>query len=310
MKHIFTIIIFVLIGFLGISKTQTETDTLKNTEKIENGDYYDTDYDWEDYIDDIRIDVKIKGNPFVTIDYGLNNITNKATFREYNQIGNVNANIGFSKRYKFKIPYLFSIKDDYFTIGNFSKELYKKDNNNKINLDIWQFGFGWLKGYGYNFGDFQLIPYKTDEILWTRVKTDLSVFDKNNINDLNDINNLELYNESFRFGTASTIGTTFNFFNSVGIDANYKRMVVFPRHMFWYHTGSLIIEAIGNGIIDRFVKSVFASSPSVGPIVFVVFKAAYTYGIYELRKDKMNWPFNTAKPLFFDQFNLGLKFTF
>jgi len=35
-----------------------------------------------------------------------------------------------------------------------------------------------------------------------------------------------------------------------------------------------------------------------------------SYGIYELKQDKMNWPFETVPPLAFSQFKIGVSFVF
>jgi hypothetical protein len=32
--------------------------------------------------------------------------------------------------------------------------------------------------------------------------------------------------------------------------------------------------------------------------------------MYQLRQEKMNWPFNTAPPLAYDQFKFGVTFVF
>jgi hypothetical protein len=63
-------------------------------------------------------------------------------------------------------------------------------------------------------------------------------------------------------------------------------------------------------LLDKFIDEIFESSPSAAPVVNFMLKSALTYGMYELRKDKMNWPFNSDSPLTYDQFKFGLTFIF
>jgi hypothetical protein len=63
-------------------------------------------------------------------------------------------------------------------------------------------------------------------------------------------------------------------------------------------------------LLDTFINEVFKSSPAAGPIVNFVLKNALAYGIYELRQEKMNWPFSSEAPLAFDQFKVGVTFIF
>lgn len=303
MKSTFSIFIFLFtITFVSNIFSSVAQDTV-----IDETEYDDENYEWDDAFDDLKVDFKVSGIPTIIFEYGLNNFTNKATLREYNKSGKIGTKIGFSKLTQYEKSYILKLKDSYFMLNNFSKDFYKKETNNNLNLDIWQFGFGWSKGYGYKTGDLTIIPYKSDEMIWTRIKFKSDEFNPNDLKDISDKENLELYNENFRFGTTASVGAAIGFFNTVGIDINYKRMVVFPRHLFWYNLGSVLIESIGDGTIDWFVNKVFKSSPAIAPIIYLLFKAAYSYGINEMRKEKMNWPFDTAKPLFIDQFNIGLK---
>lgn len=80
--------------------------------------------------------------------------------------------------------------------------------------------------------------------------------------------------------------------------------------MFWKWAGSAIIEAAANGVLDVFIKEIFKSSPSAGPIVFFILKSALGYGLYELRQEKMNWPFPSAPPIAMDNIKFGVTLTF
>jgi hypothetical protein len=41
-----------------------------------------------------------------------------------------------------------------------------------------------------------------------------------------------------------------------------------------------------------------------------VLKTGFSYGFYELRKTKMNWPFNSVSPLMYESWKVGMSFEF
>ncbi|HAW08262.1 MAG TPA: hypothetical protein DCW42_03700 [Bacteroidetes bacterium] len=63
-------------------------------------------------------------------------------------------------------------------------------------------------------------------------------------------------------------------------------------------------------MVDSFVKRVRGYSPWATPIVNFVLKNGLSYGLYELRRSKMNWPFNSASPYVFETFKVGMSYKF
>jgi hypothetical protein len=125
-----------------------------------------------------------------------------------------------------------------------------------------------------------------------------------------DDNTLKLFNDSFRFGTMTEGGIRIRFIPLISVNAGYERAIVFPRHLFWKHVGSMAIEWAGIGAIDFFVREVMDESPAAGPIISFILKNGLSYGMYQLRREKMNWPFDSAEPLTLDTWRFGLTFTF
>ena len=121
---------------------------------------------------------------------------------------------------------------------------------------------------------------------------------------------LDRYDGAFRFGTASEGGVRIEIANTVSLDAGFEASVIFPRHLFWKQLISFAIESGGQGAVDFFVDEVMDNSPAAGPIVNFVLKNALSYGFYLLKKDSMNWPFETEKPLTYETFKMGVSFTF
>jgi hypothetical protein len=121
---------------------------------------------------------------------------------------------------------------------------------------------------------------------------------------------MDRFEDGVRFGSSNDGGIRIVATSLISLDANYQRSIVFERHLFWKWAGSAIIEAAANGLLDVFIKEIFKSSPPAGPIVNFLLKNALAYGIYELRQEKMNWPFPSTQPLSFDSFRFGATFTF
>ena len=128
--------------------------------------------------------------------------------------------------------------------------------------------------------------------------------------DKNDAETLDLFNNAFRFGTMMESGIRIQFIPLISVNAGYEREIVFPRHLFWKSAGSMAIEWAGIGAIDFFVSEVMDDSPAAGPIINFVLKSGLSYGLYQLRRDKMNWPFESAEPLTLDSWRFGITFTF
>ncbi|MBU1800304.1 MAG: hypothetical protein KKF21_18165, partial [Bacteroidetes bacterium] len=69
----------------------------------------------------------------------------------------------------------------------------------------------------------------------------------------------------------------------------------------------------GYNLLSRFTDDIVDRSPVIGTIFNFALKAGYQYGYYLLRKEDMNWPFNTSgneAPLTFETFNFGVSFIF
>jgi len=178
------------------------------------------------------------------------------------------------------------------------------ENQNELNSKNWRFGFAGSKGYGYKFGGAAIILYSSYSYEWTKVD-----FTTRATNSQDQIT-MDRFEDGIRFGSSNDGGIRIVATSLISLDANYQRSIVFERHLFWKWAGSAIIEAAANGLLDVFIKEIFKSSPQAGPIVNFLLKNALAYGIYELRQEKMNWPFSSTPPLSFDSFRFGATFTF
>ena len=150
-----------------------------------------------------------------------------------------------------------------------------------------------------------ITPYYTSSLTWTNLD-----FTDDSLIYPEDERIKELYDETFRFGSSYESGVRIHATDLIALEGGYERSIVFERHLFWKWAGSGIIEIAAHGLLDVFIKEIFKSSPSAGPIVFFVLKSALGYGLYELRQDKMNWPFPSAPPIALDNIKFGVTLTF
>jgi len=203
---------------------------------------------------------------------------------------------------------------NYFSLANISNELGPKvaaavpPIRSEITSDLWRLGVAWEKGYGYSLGDSltyrSILLYHSQGVNWSR----LSV--KSTVDLPADVDLLNLCSGTFRFGTKTEGGIKLRLVPLVILDAGFERAIVFRRHLFWRWAGSTILEGAVDWGLDQFINKVLDSSPAAVPVVNFVLKNAFSYGVYQLRRDKMNYPFDSEAPLLYDTFKVGLTFVF
>ena len=266
--------------------------------KDKNRDYYFFD---DDYL--------YKSKPTVDISYGYSKLTLKNSGITFSNSGMVDLKLG----YTFLAPSRFNKRiikyETNFLYGaQISPNLYSSKNLNYGNGRTWSFGAGTAKGYGYGIGKSSaIILYNSNSFFWTKyddgIATELFL-SNGQYNTIND------YKGTFRFGTGTEAGILIPTARWLNLQLQFDRTLVFPRHLVWKQFGIMLIEGASQAIIDTFIKSIMKSSPFAGPIMNFVLKNALSYGIYELRRDKMNWPFQSTQPMLFDTFKGGFSLMF
>ncbi|MCB0732142.1 MAG: hypothetical protein KDC88_14035 [Ignavibacteriae bacterium] len=301
MKYLFVLFLSFLI-IINNNNLIAQNDSTKTE---------DWDFDFEDWEWDFDFNQSNK-RPTISLSYGISNISkDNLKLIDFDKIGLFELKLGY--QYSKKInsnDYLSKYGYGFFYLKNeSSKHINAENESYNVKSEMWSFGFGKLIGYGYDICDVvSIIPYNSNTINWTKVNFDFL----NNLESENskDVQTLKLYDDSFRFGSSGEGGIRIGLFNYLLFDFGYERSIIFQRHLFWKWVGSSFIEMGAGSILDKFIDEVFESSAGAGPIVFFLLKNGLTYGIYELRKEKMNWPFKTASPLFLEQFKFGVTFVF
>jgi hypothetical protein len=252
-----------------------------------------------------------QSKPAISLQYGLAEIDRSDLQKKFVNPNLIELKLGYIKeKSAWSTENIINHSYRFLYLSNESNKLSGKDPiGTEIESDMWRFGFGRSSGYGYKLGESPaIIFYSTYTLNWSRIDfkfPNILTFAPDPDNDV-----LNLYDESFRFGTSNEGGVRAKVISNLMLDAGYERSIVFQRHLFWKWAGGAVIEAAAQGLLDGFINKIFQSSPSAGPIVNFVLKNALAYGIYELRQDKMNWPFNSEAPISFDQFKFGMTFVF
>ena len=269
--------------------------------------HWDEMDDWEDWVADYGFK---KLRPAISLQYGLANMNRTDIQSQFVDPALFELKLGYVKeRDAWDTDYILKQSYRYLYLSNESNKLAGKEAaGTEIESDMWRFGFGWSSGFGYKIGESSaIIPYYSYTLNWSNIdfkNTDVLA------DTSKDVQILNLYDESFRFGTSSEGGVRIKLINNLMLDAGYERSIVFQRHLFWKWAGSALIEVAAQGLLDSFINEVFKSSPAAGPIVNFLLKNALAYGLYELRQDKMNWPFPSEPPIAYDQFKFGMTFVF
>lgn len=255
------------------------------------------------------------GSPTIELTYGNSDIAMKSfgklSNRGFANAGSAELRLSYSSMDDYE-DYIVKYKNHFFFVSNNSTDLVSKSNTPfNINSNLWRFGFGTQEGYGYKIGRSAIVPYTSNSFVWSRVEWNMPTY-AGKLPELTaeDQNRLDLFNNAFRFGTMAEGGVKVQIVPLFTLNAGYEKSVIFPRYLVWKQLGSFIVEGIAQGAVSMFAGEVMDSSPAAGPIINFLLKNGVSYAIYQLRREKMNWPFNSAEPLTYDTWKIGMTFTF
>jgi hypothetical protein len=303
LKLLLSLILIIILSSGSFSSAQ-DGDNTKPLETTDSTDINDNDWNWD--WDDFNASVfDFAKSPSISVTYGFSSVNIKNFSGSFTDPSIPELKLGYtSEKPLWEEEGILRYSYNYLFISNFRTDISGTPAANEIETNMWRFGFGWAKGYGYALGEASIVPYYSYSLAWSRLDV------KNFPQEEAGRNKLELYDGSFRFGTGSEAGLRFKVIPQVTLEAAYERSVIFERHLFWKWAGSAVIEAAGQWALDSFINKIRDSSPYAAPVVSFILKNALSYGIYELRQEKMNWPFSSTSPLSYDQFKFGVTFNF
>jgi opacity protein-like surface antigen len=313
-KFFFLLAVFAIIS--NVAVYAQDTDSTDNDEC--NGHNWHSWHNWNNWDPNWNF-FDGQGEPFIEVHYGFSTSQQNNIFSKFAKVGFGEIKLGYSKVDSVYDPNIVELKDKYLFASRISSYLKSGSPNfDEMKSDMWRFGIAWRSGYGYRFGAVTITPYHSGGFAWSRIEMKTSPSDFWQLTNppmpydkaVNDINILNRYQDAFRFGTVWEGGISLTVSNTISINTGYEAAVIFPRYMFWKHAGSFIIEEGGLGLLDEFIDKIADKSPIAAPIVNFLLKNGFSYAFYTLKKDKMNWPFETETPMTYETFKIGLTFTF
>jgi len=328
---LFSAVIISITSFISLAQDQDTVivdgdDGTKDTVLINgnewNNDSWDEDSwsdnfendwnkDWKNWRDwDFDFFNDFHGKPTISLNYGIS----KLSLYEYNpdfaDPALIEGKLGYTSESSEFNDRIAHYNYKYFRFAKIATNISNKDfAESDIKTNTWRFGFGRDAGYGWRFGESAILPYNSNSFDWSRIEFKnfpYTVSDKG----IPDAYTLERYDKTFRFGTSTEAGVKLRLIGGITLEGAYERSIIFERHMFWKWAGSSVIEIACHGLLDNFIEEIGDSSPYAVPVISFVLRNALSYGIYELRKEKMNWPFDSEAPLMYEQFKFGVTFLF
>jgi len=118
------------------------------------------------------------------------------------------------------------------------------------------------------------------------------------------------FGDGIRFGEHSRAAIDYRVAEPISIRAGVDWQQIYVRHMFWYWGVSQVISGIADGAAAWFVNEIGRNSPKMKPIMHFILRNGVAMGFKALRKDQMNWPFNTEAPLNVITYNIAVGIHF
>lgn len=252
--------------------------------------------------------LRIPTDPVVTLHYGLSELSLKDFERPFEKPGLLEIKLGFeSRKLLTNDNRIVDLMKRYISISNMSTDIGGGTATGG-GSNVWRVGLASLNGYGYRLSTDSpgpaVILSHSNGLTWSNIDIDRpAIIPPNGFPP-------DRFDDAIRFGGMTEAEVMVQFSSSIAVNASFERSIIYERHLFWKWLGSVIIEGATQGLVDRFVDRILDSSPTAAPIVNFLLKNGLAYGVYELRKSDMNWPFDTAAPLHYDTFKVGITFFF
>jgi hypothetical protein len=178
-------------------------------------------------------------------------------------------------------------------------------------VETWQFGAKQTSSFGYAFtqGEEAGIYLNATRAPITFYSYTLSGLRTDTLAP-SEADKLRYFEGSLRFGESAAASISFRVVPAVSINAGFDWSQVYERHMFWYWALSGVMEGITDGVATWFAKAIGKSAPGALPIMHFILRNGVAMGFKALRKNQMNWPFETAAPLNYMGFNAGVSIIF
>jgi hypothetical protein len=283
---------YIYILILAVILSSKPTDTFCQSNQFGFGSFYSGTRD------------------FVEISYGLGDLKHNNLNTSFNSLAQNEIILG-RRTLKPIVSYKLIKFSDNYLYSSYIED-YKEGSNNdpKLSYDIWRFGFGYRKGFGYNVGNIAILPYYHMGLGWNKINLSLPNAENPFVSS-EDLATLQHYEDQIKFGTSNIGGVDIKISQLFGIGASYETAVIFPYYKVWKQFGSFFIETIAQTGVDFLTEGVIIKAmPEVAPVFYFIVKNGLSYFFYTLKQEEMNWPFDTKAPLTLETVKFSLKITF
>ncbi|HYF04504.1 MAG TPA: hypothetical protein VEC36_14065 [Patescibacteria group bacterium] len=278
-------------------------------------DEIDADSDENEEDEDMSLSLSLS-YPVIELSYGIQDLNLPNFSGNFSPVRMAEITFGFgSTRVSKHDTTILRHSHNYFFLSNISSGRYGAGSASvsQLNTDMWRYGFSDKSGLGYALStESTVLLYNGGSWMWSQLNVDgeeLAAIDTTAIT-MKDRHEINTFEGSIRFGTSAQAGIKVKVASFLAVDAGFERTLVFPRHLFWKWLGSEVVEGIGNSLISGFIRRVEATSPHAAPVIGFLLRSGFSYGFYQLRQSKMNWPFRSAAPLHYDSFKIGASLIF
>jgi len=179
-----------------------------------------------------------------------------------------------------------------------------------IIVDLINFGVSLDRNYGYNYDNIFISSNKNFGIFWT----EMDYSEKSNILPLDNLISsypkFSKYLDETKFGKLTADGISITFYKKFNMHFNYELLNIYPAYLFWKQTGSIMIEFAAWALIEEFIKEIEKTSPELAPIMSLALNAGFSRAYFEIRKNKMAWPFKSREPLNIRKVTIGISYIF
>lgn len=248
--------------------------------------------------------------PTIELEYGMNEAHyNKDVFsQDFNPNNRFMGKIGFAN-YGETVAGSGLLKYNFSSLfaGHSFGDTENLSESGLINTSITSFGVMSSNGYGYTLSDnFFIILTHGGGLSWNLVNFTYP----DGVIDASELDMIKVMDDGVRFGETFETGIKIRLIDNIGITGTYSENLIMPRFLIWHWSLGKLIEGTSQVFADFFVNRVKKTSPELVPILYFVVKNGISYGFNRLREKNMNWPSDTAPPLFQQNVNIGISFIF
>jgi len=252
----------------------------------------------------------IENQPTISINYGycIPSIPIKNFLTKFSVSYPIELSYGFT-RYEYSedlgLENILYYASGFAHIANISSHLKPKSVNKDITTDNWTFGFAYKNGYGHIFSDSSFLTfYHTGSLNWSHIDIELAA-----ANEKEQIE-FDKFDEEMKFGTSFESGIMYNLTDIINLNISYFHSLTFQNVALGKWLGSSFIELIFQRTLDFWSYEIIKYNNNYGPLLNFISKSACSVLIYELRRNKQFFPFNSNYALSYDGIKFGFVFTF